>query len=142
MANRTIRCKRIIDGKTYNTETATLLSGAEFENGIREYLFKTRHGAYFLYAAVTDDPDERLVPLSVEDAKRWTGKNAAADICEAEFGDAPDEGGPEARFTMRMPETLRKRIAAIAKKNKQSLNAWIVRSLEAAADTAKTAVRR
>jgi hypothetical protein len=47
MANE-IRRKRIIDGKTYNTETATQLGdwdGAELP--LVEALYQTRHGAFF-----------------------------------------------------------------------------------------------
>jgi len=46
----TVRCKRIIGGgKAYNTETSTLIDQDETEYGAIEMLFKTRHGAYFLY---------------------------------------------------------------------------------------------
>lgn len=138
MADQTIRCKRIIDGRTYNTETATLLCSREYDDGTEEFLFKTRHGAYFLYVDFPNRPEERIVPLVIEDAQKWTERNCTAAIYEAEFGEAPEAGDPEARFTMRMPETLRRRIATIADRNKQSLNAWIVQCLERAAAQAET----
>jgi hypothetical protein len=141
MADQTIRCKRIIESKTYNTETSTLLSSREYDDGTTEYLFKTRHGAYFIYVDLPNIPDERIVPQSPEEARKWVEENCSPEIYEAEFGEAPEAGDPEARFTMRMPETLRKRVAAIAERNKQSLNAWIVQCLERAASDAEAGLR-
>ena len=40
-------------------------------------------------------------------------------------------------MTLRMPEVLRKRLAILAEAQKQSLNAWIVRSLEGCAAAAE-----
>lgn len=39
-------------------------------------------------------------------------------------------GGREARIALRIPETLRKRLAVIAQDRDQSLNAWIQRRLQ------------
>ena len=36
----------------------------------------------------------------------------------------------EVKFTLRMPDSLRERLAERAKANDQSLNAWIIRCLE------------
>lgn len=140
MANPIIRCKRIIDGRTYNTETAILLGSWEQKDGLYgEYLFKTRHGAYFLYVDMMwEIPDLRIMPQSPEEAENWTKAHCSAEVRAAEFGEA-EAGDPEARFTMRMPETLRRRIAAIAENNQQSLNAWVVQCLETAADAATLA---
>jgi hypothetical protein len=136
VANQIIRCKRIIDGRTYNTETAILLGHWEQEDGLYgEYLFKARHGAYFLYVDMMwEIPSLRIMPQTPEEAENWTREHCSAEVYEAEFGHASEAGDPEARFTMRMPETLRRRIAAIAQTNKQSLNAWVVQCLETAAD--------
>lgn len=126
-----LKCKRIIDGKTYNTETATLLGRWVPVNlPFEESLFKTRHGAYFLYREDETDLDELIEPLDSEKAQTWIAKNCSASVWEAEFGEAPEAGDPEARITLRIPETLHKRIAAIAESRQQSLNAWILRCLE------------
>jgi hypothetical protein len=126
-----IRCKRIIEGRTYNTETATLLGGYESDDSPdEESLFKTRHGAYFLHVFRETGPDEWIHPLSPEAAQKWMEKNCSAEKTEAEFGEMPEAGDPEARFTLRIPETLRKRIAMLAETREQSLNAWIQRCLE------------
>jgi hypothetical protein len=130
-----IRCKRIIDGKTYNTETATLLGRWEsIDLPIEEALFKTRHGAYFSYFYLDTEPDEKIIPLSPEDAQKWMERHCRAELIEAEFGEMPEAGDPEARITLRIPDTLRKRIAALAQDRNQSLNAWILRCIERAAE--------
>ena len=50
--------KRIIDGVTYNTETATKLAQAEWTNALDEdeivgILYQTRGGAYFVHHEIT-----------------------------------------------------------------------------------------
>jgi hypothetical protein len=130
-----IRCKRIIDGKTYNTETATLVwhVGDDADGPPGEVaLFKTRHGAYFLYYVSDLGPDEGIRPMDPSDALAWLEKHCwRAEVIEAEFGEMPEAGDAEARITLRVPETLRRRIASLARERSQSLNAWIVRCLEA-----------
>jgi hypothetical protein len=51
----------------------------------------------------------------------------------------PEAGAGEIKYTLRMPESLRDRLAARAKTNDQSLNAWIVRCLETCAAEAAPA---
>lgn len=125
-----IRCKRIIDGKTYNTETSTQLG--EEEDPYRGYtLFKTRHGAYFLYFDNTNEPElDQIIPMEPNEAQLWMERCCSADQVEAEFGEMPDAGDEEARITLRIPDSLRKRITVIAESRSQSLNAWILRCLE------------
>lgn len=129
-----IRCKRIIDGRTYNTETATLLGQYEDDAPFEYTLFKTRHGAYFLYVLSQADDHEDIKPLTPEAAQQWMEKYCSADRFEAEFGEMPEAGDPEARITLRIPETLRRRVAALAEGRNQSLNAWMLRCIERAAD--------
>lgn len=45
----------------------------------------------------------------------------------------PEAGSGKSKFTLRMPDSLRERLAERAKANDQSLNAWIVRCLESCA---------
>jgi hypothetical protein len=135
-----IRCKRIIEGMTYNTETATLLGRWNSDDSpYEEALFKTRHGAYFVYFFQDTKPDEGITPLAPEAAQHWMEKHCSPEMIEAEFGEMPEAGAPEARITLRIPETLRKRIAAIAESRSQSLNAWIQRCVERGAADAEAA---
>lgn len=126
-----IRCKRILEGRTYNTETATLLGRYESSGGPwDEGLFKTRHGAYFLYAEAAADLGEVITPMAPKEAERWMERHCSAERIEAEFGEMPEAGDPEARFTLRLPESLRKQAASLAEIRGQSLNAWILRCIE------------
>jgi hypothetical protein len=138
------KCKRIIDGKTYNTETATEIAGVDnddysvpYEAGA--YLYQTRFGAFFLfsyYEAHREDDYEKIEPFTPDQARDWLEKNVShrVDLIEKLFGTMPEAGSGESKFTLRMPDSLRDRLAALAKANDQSLNAWIVRCLETCAD--------
>ena len=138
-----IKCKRIIDGKTYNTETATELFGTDWSHdeagvGGGEYLFQTRFGAYFLYKyydGFGEDDFETISPCSPDEARQWLEKKASydPDLIERLFVAMPEAGSGEIRFTLRLPESLRDRLAALAKANHQSLNAWMVKCLESCA---------
>lgn len=139
-----IKCKRIIDGKTYNTETATQIAGwgggdGPFERG--RYLYQTRFGAFFLYSYLEgtgEDDYEKIEPFTPEQARAWLEKNQSfnPDLIEQLFGQMPEAGSGEIKFTLRLPESLRDRLAERAKANGQSLNAWIVRCLESCAAAA------
>jgi hypothetical protein len=136
-----IKCKRIIDGKTYNTETATLVHAVDNDHGLPErgeHLYQNRFGAFFLYAYLDgwgEDDYEKITPLSPDEAREWLEKNAQwrPEIIETLFGEMPEAGMNEVKFTLRLPESLRGRLARKAKENEQSLNAWIVRCLESCA---------
>lgn len=132
-----IRCKRIIDGKTYNTETATQIACSITDSGpgeLTEYLYQNRFGAFFIYRNLSgweEQDGEQLIPFSPEQAREWLEKRTdGADHIEALFGAMPEAGSGEIKFTLRLPESLRDRLAALAKENTQSLNAWMVRCLE------------
>lgn len=138
-----VKCKRIIDGKTYNTETATQHYGwadpnddVPYESGTA--LYQTRFGAFFLYSFfenMGEDDWEKIEPMTPDQAQAWLEEHAAWDtgLIERLFGEMPEAGSAEVRYTLRMPESLRDRLAERAKANDQSLNAWIIRCLESCA---------
>jgi HicB family len=145
----TFKCKRIIDGKTYNTETATQIHGRSEEEGSFEkgdYLFQTRFGAFFLFHYFEfhgQGDHETIVPYTPDEARQWLEENASdePEVIERLFGEMPEAGSGEIKFTLRLPESLRDRLAARAKANDQSLNAWMVKCLEScAADQSKKAI--
>lgn len=132
--------KRIIDGKTYNTETATRIGSAPFnEAHPEEYdeLYQTRHGAFFnTYGAVlgyNNDFIETLKPVTPSEAQAWLERYQMVDEIEKLFGEQPEAGEAESRVTVRIPDRLKARIEGLAAANKQSLNAWIMRCLETCA---------
>lgn len=141
---RTHKVKRIIDGKTYNTETATQLGGwADGESRTYgDYLYQTRFGAFFRYTfldGADEDDHDTITPLTPDEAQKWLEEKMSwnPNLIESLFGEMPEGGAGEVKFTLRMPESLRDRLAARAKENTQSLNAWMVRCLEQCAGESK-----
>ena len=139
--------KRIIDGKTYNTETATLISEAYFTDDPKsegydkkEALFQTRHGAFFVaveenlwdYEAASWYVSHRAEPKPPPEALSWMEKNKShsPELIEQHFGEMPEAGLGESRFTLRMPDVLKLQIDQLARERKLSTNAWIIRCLE------------
>ena len=132
--------KRIIEGKTYNTETATRIGVASFDPSHPEefdFLYQTRHGAFFRnYGGETafGDPFKGLKPLTPAEAQAWLESHDLVDELEKLFGEQPEAGEAESRITVRIPDSLKVRIERLAAANKQSLNAWIMRCLETCAN--------
>lgn len=105
--------KKIIDGKKYDTDTATEVG--EWSSGesvtdfhyFSETLYRKRGGEYFLhgcggglsrYAERCGDMwgwGETIIPLTFEAAAKWGEENLDADEYEAEFGEVSEEGGEE-----------------------------------------------
>ncbi len=75
--------KKIINKKTYNTDTAELLGHITFGNfgdsfGFEEKLFITRTGNHFVYGFGGEEskyPHEKITPLTVAEAKQWLKEN-------------------------------------------------------------------
>jgi len=69
--------QQIIDGKRYNTETATLLAGDDFwdghnfeRRGRQTFLFRTPNGAYFVqHLTQWQGEKDRLEPIALKDAQ-------------------------------------------------------------------------
>lgn len=76
--------KKIINKKTYNTDTAEQLgkscSGAFGDpNGFEERLFKTKAGAFFLYGLgghSSKYPEETILVLTKKEADAWLKERA------------------------------------------------------------------
>ena len=145
-----IKCKRIIDGKTYNTETATQIAGWHDDNdgpfSSGTFLFQTRFGAFFEYSyyeGYGEDDWEKITPFTSDNAQQWLEKRQGwnTELIESLFGEMPEAGSAEVKFTLRLPESLRNRLAALAEANSQSLNAWIIRCLEKCSNTGGSNVK-
>lgn len=96
--------KKVIEGKLYNTDTAKLLGAWSNEarsfNYVKEELYRTKAGAYFLYgeggamtqyAVSTSDNNwtggEQIHPMSPSAARKWAEGNLSADEYIAQFGE-------------------------------------------------------
>ncbi len=120
--------KRIIDGKTYNTETST---GIATWNENRMGLYVTRGGAFFTVSFDTDD----FCPVTRYEAEQWSqGKYCPVELVNTDIFAEPPEAGedeaPEGTIYLRVPLPLKRQINTSASKAGQSVNAWAMRCLE------------
>ena len=135
--------KRIIDGKTYNTETSTEIAAWDNRHDVEEHygvnvgeqLYRNRYGAFFKLGWADDGPEgpeQKIVPLTPEEAKAWLIKWRSwdVDLVEKHFGKMPEAGQSETRFTVRIPDYLADRLKAESAAKKQSINALIIRLIE------------
>ena len=126
--------KRIIDGKSYNTETATRIMGG---NGHYEddwwHLYQTRHGAFFLEGV--DHGEAFVRPMTDAEAQAFLEKHGNY-LVEQYFGPMPEAGAAERQLTIRIPGNLADRVEAAAKAKGLSVNSYAMRCFEqcAAAD--------
>ena len=101
--------KKVIDNKIYNTKTSQEVG--EYWNGygssdfhcIREMLYITRQGAWFIHAkggALTKYADshgnsssegETIIPLSPQEALEWLSRHNPVEAIEKHFADQISE---------------------------------------------------
>ncbi len=144
--------KQVINGKAYNTQTATLIHEhidnddahprhpfgmAQFPYA--EQLFRTRFGKFFLvlrnesyWNPAIDDSDlqDRIVPLEPEQAIKWIEKYCNEKI--SDYIDVPEAGEPSTTLTLRLDKVLKILLNEAAVKKGVSMNQWCVQALEAA----------
>jgi predicted HicB family RNase H-like nuclease len=136
--------KKIIDGKTYNTDTATYVTGGDNSEYSSAWwgLYQTRHGAFF--TIVVDHDGETVLefrPLTDQEAYKDLEKHAN-HLIEQYFGTMPEGGAAERRLTIRIPGNLADRLEAAARAKGLSLNSYAMRCFErcAASDGQPTGV--
>ena len=137
--------KKIIDGKLYNTETATEV--AVWSNGpdyrdfhhVAETLFRKRTGEYFLHGsggpmsryAVSCGQNswgggEKIIPLSFENAREWAEEHMDADDYQAEFGDVSEgDSADRAVLSVSLDAAVADRIRREAQERGLSISALI-----------------
>lgn len=126
-------CKKIIGGKTYNTETSTKVfdwsrdpDGFEYEG-----LFQTKHGAFFMWWYNANYGEGGIKPMADDEAMAWLEKRSApAEVVTRYFGEFPEGGAAETRITLRLPGNLYNRISRSAADAGLSVNTYIMRALE------------
>ena len=101
--------KRIIDSKTYNTDTAIRIVYRELGyDGEGEELFQNRHGAFFL-VIITEIPGvgdlyKKIEPLTDGAAQAYLEKyDHDGDLVERYFGEFPEAGAAEPRLNNPYP---------------------------------------
>lgn len=144
--------KRIIDGVTYNTDTAMVVARSTWhedagygvvESDNEHTLYRTRGGAFFVverkefHKKKNDEwiPVEEVefVPMTQDQAQTWTLTGTVEMIDGTVFGEPPEaeaEVGTSATIYLRIPAPLKSRIEAKAASEGQSVNAWLMRCAE------------
>lgn len=144
--------KRIIEGKTYNTATATRLYGLSCNaSGKSDFrwedtsLYQTKGGAFFLAGeggpmtrwgkrvGTMTTYGEGLMPITIEEAKEILEREDEKELIEQIFGTAPEATADgDTTYLLRLPASLKTRAAAKAEAAGMSLNAFAMRALEKA----------
>lgn len=135
--------KKIINNKRYDTEKAKKV--AEYDGGgarsdfnyFHEDLFKKRTGEFFLYgwgnaaspyreevALNSWRGGEKIVPLTIDQAKEWTERTQDGDKYELIFG-VVDEDDEKAVTTISLPQATFKKLKEMAADHKMSMSAVI-----------------
>lgn len=117
--------KRIVDGITYNTDTALRLGHSVDEETGPATLFQTKGGAFFLL--IDDGPVFRAVGPG--QAKDWLNDDRV-EIYHNPFitkSKAVEAGGT---LAVRVPATLKRAVEQAAKSEGVSGNVWTMRCLE------------
>ena len=152
--------KRIIGGKTFNTETATVISREEKfvkwepwqEDEVdesegyldTETLYQTRQGDFFVVVTELEadfdhgrpigaSPVERLKPLTAGYALDWLRAHhppLTAKVLTLLARRMEKERTEASAVLLRIPQSLKERLEACAKNKGQSLNTWVMRCLE------------
>jgi hypothetical protein len=154
-----VMIKQVIDGKTYNTETARCLATVDLlgyrtdergrftTNTPTTSLYETRGGAYFLIrdydpAGFFAEPDlvgqfrihhRGVIPLKRKEALGWAeSKGLDSDKVEEMFGKAAEAGDQTGAILLRVPQTLKLAIEKSAAVAGVSTNTWLMRCAERA----------
>jgi len=89
--------RQIIDGKTYNTDTAESIGGYTTNNGnYGQYLYRTKKGAYFIETRGKPEGvwryDHYLILVTKEEAIDFLQTNQDFDALEKYFPESIVEG--------------------------------------------------
>lgn len=149
--DRSKHIKMIINGRAYNTATATLVFNTKGEDdpldttygqyfpGAFE-LYRNRHGSFFtvrrdVHQNYGDDFDfeDEIKPISDKEALILMEKYCQYEI-EHYFGEIPEAGDKEVRVALRLPIHINEMAKKIAKNKNLSLNVWFNRVIKTAVD--------
>jgi hypothetical protein len=137
--------KRIVDGRSYNTETGELVAfcsePSPFKGNDSTYLkmYRTRAGAYFL-TWVNENQETRLEPLTQHRARAIL-KGEDREFGKVSWTRLALEAVPEdskqtdAVIYFRVSPEFKARVERAAKEANQSVNAWLLRVVEYAVAT-------
>src|SRR5262245_17409577 len=117
--------KRIIDGQSYNTETATEVFKSPYgDMDAWLGLYQTRSGAFFKIHVGHETELWEFEPVTDIEAQKLTEKYAN-DLVE-KFFDVVEGGSAERRLSIRLPVNLARRVEEAAAAKNTSFNAYVM----------------
>lgn len=137
--------KRIINGKRYDTDTAQFIKTYSSDLSINDFryydesLYLKKTGEFFLYATGNGasryagqygdlrGPGEKIVPLTLDEAKAWVEKIEDPDLYEELF-DVEEESN--IAFSLLLPENLYKMLDDKAAEDGITKKDIVVKALE------------
>jgi hypothetical protein len=145
------RMKRVIEGVTYNTDTATVVARWEYKDqddyNTDATLYRTRGGAFFIVHEWTVDEREKVYfeASTREQVQRLVERTDNLAILDedilADPPEAAEEASPSATLYVRLPTALKDRLDVLAKNDGLSVNAWAMRCVERCANLEKVGER-
>ena len=141
--------KKVINRKRYDTDTATLMGSDSYSNSRdfkhwTEELYRKSNGEYFLYGeggpltkyARTVGQNEwtggeRIMPLSVEAAKKWAEEHLSGEEYEAIFGVIEDTSDDKVSWTINVSPATIERVKRTAGERKVKLSEVVETALTA-----------
>lgn len=141
--------KKIINGKVYDTDTATKLGVWWSSNDVRSFshceetLYRKRTGEYFLhgeggpmtqYARAVDTNSwsggERIMPMTYQEAQKWAEEHLDGDEYEAIFGEIV-ENDSTYMINAEIPAALAEKLKRRAAESGQSMRDTLIAILQA-----------
>lgn len=136
--------KRVIDGKTYNTDTSTVVGRYEYknqnENDVEATVYLNKGGAFFILHQWQVEFEETVRSKHYMEAVTRAELEALVtdmdnfEIVDDEALQSPPEAGaepePGATIYLRVPASLKKRVDDAAARSSLSANSWALRCLE------------
>ena len=141
--------KKVINRKRYDTDTATLMGSDSYSNSRdfnhwTEELYRKSNGEYFLYGeggpltkyARTVGQNEwtggeKIMPLSVEAAKKWAEEHLSGEEYEAIFGVIEDTSDDKVSWTINVSPATIERVKRTAGERKVKLSEVVETALTA-----------
>lgn len=137
--------KKIIGGKRYNTDTAKYIGSAQSNCGVTDFkyfeedLYQKKTGEFFLHgnggpmtkyaiqAYGSMMGSEKIIPISLEEARAWGERFLSPDEYEEIFEVEEEDS---VLFSVLLPETLYKELKAEAEEKGVSMKEIVVDRLK------------
>jgi hypothetical protein len=133
--------KKVIDGAVYDTSTARELGCTEYSHPgdfhyTCETLYVTRANKYFLHGeggAMTQyaqslgggsfQGSEKIIPLSIDEAKKWAEENLTGDEYESAFGKIVEDD--KAYLSLSVSPEAKRRLQELSSQTGKSISAIV-----------------